>query len=231
MRTDWIVTVFYILIFGLIINGCVHSCKKHKDDPDWVQHSPLAIYRGVEYFWHDDFKGLDWDKRLSSDVYVMFELMSAIGNTTEVETLANEVEKFSKKIEDYPKDKKEYLKVAFIRFTNYSMSVSEDMISYLTQLKDGEDVNPKKWNKASKPLQDSIVRLYEFTELETVSKEIDSLFRKVTINYRLADVTREDVDKMQNTIGTNTNNQLSISKRFYKLIFSETLPAIERSYL
>ena len=51
--------VFYIVVLGTWINGCFHSFKKHKDDPRWLQESPLVIYRGVEYFWHDDFEGVN----------------------------------------------------------------------------------------------------------------------------------------------------------------------------
>ncbi len=208
---------------GLLVNGCVHSCTKHKDDPEWLQNTPAVIYRGVEYFWHDDFKGMDWDKRLKSDVFVMFDLMGKIGYETQTESLFNEVEKFSKKINEYPVDKKTYLKNALKKFMQYSMAVSDDMIEFETKLKNGEEVNPKYWNRTSKSIQDTIVLKYDFRELNTASEQIDSVFAMTLLKFRFAEITRDDIDRVIVNFKQAKINQYDTYIRFYKLLFDEII--------
>ena len=99
-------SIFYVVIFGLWITGCVHSFHKHKDDPAWLQDSPLVLYRGAEFFWHDDFSGINWKQRIKDDVTTAMTLMSASLSTRDVDATKSQIEDFSKKMSAYPDTRK-----------------------------------------------------------------------------------------------------------------------------
>lgn len=224
MRVKLLFYAVYTLFVLLFINGCLHSFRKHPEDPNWLQYSPLAIYRGVEYFWHDDFAGVNWDKRLSSDVYVAMELMMKIQNTTEVETLSSEFEKFSNKISDYPGEKKEYIKNAIVNFVNYSLAVSEDMVSFIEEIKGGKSVNYSEWDITSKQYKDTLVRRYDMKELDALKGQIDSTLALLIVKHRFGEITGSEMEKMQNEFKNSNIRQLNAYLRFYQILFDEPFP-------
>lgn len=99
-------TILPVVFAFFYISGVIHSCNKHSDS-DMIRYSPIAVYRGVEMFWHDDFRGVDWDQKLKSDAFVLFQFMTTTYPSEVAETFSNELDNFGEKVRKYPK--KNYL--------------------------------------------------------------------------------------------------------------------------
>ena len=126
-------TILVILIwvsgfadYGL---GVFHSFDKHGVIDGYVGTAlfPWAMYRGIEFWWHDDYAGVNWDQRLKTDmkscVYFFEESNKDANNKYQ---LNEDLEKFSTKIRSYPKDKKQYLKNGCKIIISYDLSLTQD---------------------------------------------------------------------------------------------------------
>ncbi len=129
-------SIFIILIY--IIGFCVyglgvfHSFKKHdlNDAMIGTVAFPWAMYRGVEFFWHDDFSDVNWKKRLPNDMRTcVYFLNQGIINNSNQYQFNEDLEKFSSKIKDYPNDKKKFLTDGSRKYIHYIQSLTNDVIS------------------------------------------------------------------------------------------------------
>lgn len=184
--------VGFFLFFALMINGCVHSCKKHKDDPTWLQDTPAVIYRGIEYFWHDDFEGVNWDSRLKNDVEEIYYYL-AVSTPGISDSLNMEIEKLSTKISKYPSSKIGYLKTATHTFINYVTGMRKDVQIFVIKTKNYDSTNNTLWSAETISLYDSIRNYYNFLFVENLKKDIDSM---IIISPRRTEITDEEIGKM-----------------------------------
>jgi len=213
-----LVAVF--LFWGLWINGCIHSNSKHKDDSWAMSQSPLAIYRGAEFFWHDDFADVDWSKRLKNDVETVCYFIEMSAENVKVDEMKMEVENFSKKISKYPKDKIFVLKNAGRKFINYFDYMASDMALYVDSLIAGADVNPSKWDMHPKYFEDSLQK--EFDLKSRVDKGVlDSMAISMRINWGFGG--NDKVKEFSNYLKKQTPSILETYKDAYYRIFNEHL--------
>lgn len=88
--------------------GVYHAFNKHDTGAIALFFPPYAWYLAIEGVgWHDDFSGVDWEKRSLHDqraisVFLMASINPDAGNILEVQ---EQIEKFSKKIAKYPPEK------------------------------------------------------------------------------------------------------------------------------
>lgn len=208
------------LLVGLIINGCVHSCKKHKDDPEWLQNTPIVAYRGVEYFWHDDFAGVDWNERLKADARSAFILMDAYTSNEKVDEITSEIESFSKKINKYPTEKLHYIQEAantYLRFYSVFFTVSKN---YCDSIISGNYLSvPGKWNKEIKPFHDSLVNVYEYDELKSQMETGDSVLTMLALKAGFAEY--DEVKEIRKNMEGSSKHIGSRFRKAYKMIFKK----------
>ena len=216
MKEEVISSIMYILVGGLLLNGCVHSCKKHKDDPSWLQDTPAVMYRGVEYFWHDDFAGVDWNERLESDVRTAIILMDNFSSKEKADENAKQIEEFSKKIQAYPKDKFRYIKNASATYIRFTKTTTDDVTSYIEALKNNTTlVSGKGWNENARPYADSIIYIYKYTEMAEQNKYLDSLV--TTSGQNIDNLSNADIDRGK----ANLKMTSAALQSAYKILFKE----------
>lgn len=133
------------VLFGLVFiwaefGGIYHSYSKHNDVLLAIFIPPVAWYRSVEFFWHDDYRGVDWDKKLQNDsqscVYFLNQYNEEGAN---IYQLNKDLEKFSSQIHKYPDDKIEYLKTGSRIYIEWTALYLQSLIlSYENYFKNGK---------------------------------------------------------------------------------------------
>lgn len=225
---EWGTIVVWVIIGSLWIGGCIHSCKKHKDDPVWLQQSPLAAYRGVEYFWHDDFADVNWNKRLANDlrtcVYFVNEGTAKEGNIYQV----NEgIEEFSKKISEYPKDKKDYLKTGLMDYFKFNMFSSADLINSMDTYYETGILNLHN-SQNTINYKDRLIQKYELGDIVGTSDSIINLMiDKANKDAKENHLNDDEIEKAKYNFKYQmeaANSKLKAKfKSIYKNIFNEEI--------
>ena len=124
--------------------GIYHAFQKHSSASGFVSVfvPPYAWYMSAEaLLWHDDFTGVDWEKRLRNDIKLTVALIGAAAKVPEEkqQEYNNAVEEFSKTVRDYPPEKKDYLESFGTLYLRFSESATEDVLqSFELALKSGE---------------------------------------------------------------------------------------------
>lgn len=219
--TNVLGTLFGLAFTFLYVAGSIHSCNKHKDDEDIVRYSPFAVYRGAEMFWHDDFKGVDWERRQKEDAFILFQMMTTpYGEAPE--TVNAEIDKFREKIKGYPKSRVNFLKNSGRVYSRFISTVNKEIRSYLDSLEAGlYQFNSKGWNTESLALEDSIITIYGITELRGASSQIDSTMIKIRLAVAFGDI--KEIDKNRQSMGNREKVIMAWMNRVYNQIFDEPL--------
>ena len=110
---------FYFLFVFLgpvaFVLGVYHAFSKHSPlrGAASIVFFPIAWYHAAEYFWHDDFAGVDWDERLSSDYETTIYFLNQ-PYQTEMDTFRvnQDLEEFSTILQDYPAEHRASLETA-----------------------------------------------------------------------------------------------------------------------
>lgn len=202
--------IAYVSIMALCLNGCVHSCKKHKDDKEWFQWSPLVAYRGAEYFWHDDFAGVDWDKRIKDDGATAIELLMKSNSETTVD-LREQADYFSDKISKYPRDKFEKIKIAGQSIFRINTLVKRDVGDFIENYQEGDRF---KLSKGTKNLLDSLGSYYDVKGSSDMSNKLEETFNAYNFNDSLLTEMRKNYNE------GNLFEEATV-KSYYKRIFKE----------
>jgi hypothetical protein len=195
--SDILAAVAYVSIFSLTINGCVHSCNKHKDDPQWLSNTPLAIYRGAEYFWHDDFGDVDWRERIENDGATILDYMNMVNVGKRVDEIKMEIEEFSKRIRTYPSSKQDTLKRIAKLYIDYSQLAVSELSNYCDSVYNGVDIPPSNWSTTAKKYADSL-SYYHIPPSLTGLKELDSV--AIVIRLKAGFGEMSDVKKGAETL-------------------------------
>ena len=210
---------FYILIFSLLINGCFHSFKKHKDDPSWLQESPLAIYRGIEYFWHDDFAGVDWKERNQRDMkMVSYFFLKYLADSAKYKLL-KEVDEFSNDIVKYPPKQLAYLKTGAKEYILMDLQISSDVKKYCVNYFKG-DTSAFMYSEESNNYLTHLKKKFYFEE------DMSSFELNKTLHNRLRIPEGEQKDRIEvehylELLDNNYSATINNYKIAYKDIFKE----------
>lgn len=115
----------------LYVSGCIHSKNKHSDDGDILRYSPYSVYRGLEMFWHDDFKGVDWDERIKNDVATSLSLLNGLERTYDIVNTKEQLDILQKRFSNYPKDKLKMIASGVREALNFSKLWMTDLKAFL----------------------------------------------------------------------------------------------------
>lgn len=218
--TNGVVYLFYTIVLAAWVNGCFHSFKKHENDPEWLQRSPLVIYRGVEYLWHDDFADVDWNERIKNDAATVLKLIDLSAESENIDDTKMQIEKFSKKISTYPKDKIEKLKIAGRRYIKYIDLMATDMTIYIDSVMVGADLKPEQWDKHPRYFEDSLKQEFDITDIG-VKKILDSVAIAMRLHWGFGEV--DNVREYSYNMKKNWTALLTSFKDGYYRIFKERL--------
>ena len=213
--TIW-ATIFTILLYASVayfeFGGIYHAWRKHNDAVLAIFIPPLAWYRAVEAFWHNDFAGVNWEERLKDDAKAcIFFMLSSAGQVNNPHELSRGIEEFSKEISKYPKEKKEILKTSSKLFYKYQMALLDDLDYTIKHYVSNGEVHfikigtvldiqselskylPKEYfeqirnstESGYKNMEEQLLKLngVDKTEISSRFKEMENLFNVVKSNY------------------------------------------------
>ena len=227
--TGWVLSaVMYIVYVAIILTypvGLFHSYKQHstKDLIFGAIAFPWAMYRGVEMFWHKDDDGVDWNKKLASDIrssiYLFNEGSYKDGNVSQVNS---DIEQFSNRVNEYPADKKKYLMTASKAYIRYMLSVTHDsnnsMNAYFNT-----GVYEVKFSDSSNKFKSDLIITYKLNDL---IEPMEALVKQQANDMKRAPV--KDTSSLVN-MKASFKEKMDIymprveadMKRIYKNIFNE----------
>lgn len=207
--------------------GVVHSFKKHgvADGFFGTVLFPWAMYRGVEFWWHDDFENVNWDKRLSNDIQTCIYFIAITNDKSADKFQINEnIEKFSEKIKDYPKDKRQYLIDGTKNYILYSYSLTNDFLNSLSEYKKNGNFNLTSSDESIK-LETELLNFKLDEDIKLCKKGIVELNNQMKENLP-SDKTLIDHERIKD-IETTMNIEMEIRikeiRRIYKSLFNEEL--------
>lgn len=210
--------LFWVAFLGLIINGCFHSFKKHKDDPAWLQESPLVIYRGAEYFWHDDFAGVEWNKRIADDIATAFELITYSTESKNIDENKMQMEAFAKKIADYPSDKSDRVKKGLVIFLKFNVTYANDDLDFIKKYL--EDSRAEfKYSDITNQYYDTLTRIYNLAEAKMLKNTMDSILPNQKAKFY--SIPDSDVQKIYTEVYKSKEAYIDAYHLGYKRIFNE----------
>lgn len=187
----------------LFFAGDYHSEKKHSNDPWYLTHTPFLFYRGLEMFWHDDFRGVNWDQTLKNDAYILFQMMTTVASANTAESANSQIKKYSERISEYPSDKRMYLMNAGNTYYRYFITLKNETTAYLDSLEAGRtQFDPKDWNIVSSKIEDTIVRNYGIKELVGGTKLMDSILMEIRFAVSFGDPERASINKRNSALHT-----------------------------
>lgn len=211
--------LIYVLLISLMINGCLHSTIKHKDDPYWLQESPLVIYRGAEYFWHDDFAGVDWKERNQRDMKMISYLFLRYNKDSGHYQLLKEVEEFSNDVTKYPPKKLTYLKSGAKEYILYMSQLSTDVKNYCTNYFKG-DTSAFMYSELANTHFQNLKNNYYYEEesgIYELNKDLhDKLYTPDGVQ-----LSKTEIDHYESIIKDSYESMLFYYKSAYKDIFKE----------
>ena len=225
--TSILTFLLYISLFADYGLGVVHSFKKHgvADGLIGTALFPWAMYRGVEFWWHDDYGNVNWDKRLSNDMQTCVYFIALVNNKSADKYQINEnLEKFSEKIKDYPSDKRQYLLDGTKKYILYSNSLNSDFLTSLNDYKNNGNFNLIT-SDATKKLETELSNFKLKEDIEVSLKGIEELNKQIQDNFP-SDTTLIDYEKikdMETTMNLTMEIQQKEFRRIFKSLFNEEL--------
>lgn len=131
-RSDALAPIIVIAAVAATLFGIYHAFHKHSSASGFasVFIPPYAWYMSAEaLLWHDDYAGVDWEKRLRNDIKLTLAFSDAFATKVPIEkqqAYNSAVEKFAKTVRDYPAEKKDYLASFGMLYFKFVESFTED---------------------------------------------------------------------------------------------------------
>lgn len=219
--------ILYLTLLTSYILGIYHSFKKHSvaDGLIGTVIFPWAIYRGVEFWWHDDFSNVDWDKRLNNDLHTcIYFILMVSDNSANKYQLNENLEKFSEKIKNYPTDQKRYLLERTKLYIEYYNSINSDLLNSLKNYEfNGSFIFETSYE--TDKLENELSKLKFEEEIAVSKKHIEEL-NKLMQDYVSSDESNINYDKfkdLETKLTLSMNLQQKEYKRIFKSLFNEEL--------
>ncbi len=196
------------LIIILYILGNIHSYYKHPED----NRNPfLMLYRGTEFFCHNDLTEVEWKEQLENDTQVVFNLLANVG-THEKNSYEQErkIKDFHNQIKNYPKDKILYLKKGGAFYMAYDSSLDRDLMKRI--IGDTMYYTPNFLSDRTKILMDSVSEYQKVNQSKSLTKAINETWGDkdsvIVLN-----------PNAKNIILTNDNKEIEEMKKIYNALF------------
>jgi hypothetical protein len=200
--------LFYFSMFALSVLGIYHSYDEHDDD-GYLIWSPFAIYRGAEFFFHDDTK--EWRAELPNVAYFL-ETMS-YNNPPKFNT---ELAEFKERINDFSEDGKYYLKSFADSLLAYRRAFQEDFKNSILALEWGEEF---KFNISSKTtlLREKLEAYGLKNQFDLEDKSMSAIY--TDINNKLYTASYDEFEDLKIKVESNDKIQAETYKYAYNEIF------------
>lgn len=213
-----------VIVIGLFILGDYHSCTKHKDDSELITYTPLAIYRGVEFFWHNDFAGVNWEERLKEDGKSCIHFLNqAIDKSINPHELNKNIEIFSKDINKYPKDKLEILKTVSKFFIEYSMTFYINVQKAMKYYFNNREINLS-YSGEILTIESKLKKYLPQEYFEQIRNTMEESYKQIKESFpKLDDLDETDKNDRLNTIENGVNLLKLKFDSAYKKIFNEDM--------
>lgn len=213
--------IFYLASFADYGLGLVHSFKKHgvADGLIGAIAFPWALYRGAEYWWHDDFDGVNWEKRLSSDIKTcVYFVGQPVSNQYQ---LNEDIEKFTEKINSYPVGKKQYLEYGTKNFISYINSINNDFKRAFSDYKT-KGVFQITQSEATQKIEQDLSKYQLSEEIKSINQGIGQLNKKLQNELPAlnSDSDTSKIKELENSILTQFEYQNKEHKRIFKSLFN-----------
>ncbi|MBC8484578.1 MAG: hypothetical protein H8D45_00875 [Bacteroidetes bacterium] len=219
-----IIEYFFTTILGLgfiwiEFGGLYHSFKKHSLAEGVIATfiPPVAWYRSVEFFWHDDFANINWDIKLSDDintcVYFLNEYISPEAN---IYSLNIDIDNFSKQIMSYPEVKRLDLKQAVEIYIEYVPSAFDDFVNSVKKSTNTDGFSLE-YSKKTSELERKLIA-FGITDIEHYKEIINLSYSQFSFNDN--DSTKKAIEQISNALGVVKGN--------YNTSFNQTLSRIFR---
>jgi hypothetical protein len=179
------------------IAGTIHSCNKHPDDSKAERFTPYAVYRGIEMFWHNDFPGVDWKQKISEDVSISIQLLSAVTQPATMVEANQQLEHLANQLESYPASKRKEVANAVRMCLRYGDIWAFELWSYLTSADSSVSFS---FSADANSLMDSLRSKYNIYEIDAMRTMADSVIlqtkdkpeERILLAGRLKDHVDED---------------------------------------
>lgn len=226
-----IFNIIGILMYGFLIYaeifGIYHSFKSHSKVEGFISIviPPYAWYHSAEMWWHDDFDGVNWEKKLKSDLEISIYFLSQAHND-QIDTfkLNDNLEKFSSKINKYPKEKLDFLKDGSRLYIEYSVSLEKEVIEGMINFYENGEYNFTKSEEAK--ILEKKLNSYNVNSKIEISKEQNEQSHK-HLSMSLKDdggkFDEKQVLEFKENIASLKKTQSIKFKRIFKFIFNEEL--------
>lgn len=226
LRSLWvflggILLVLLIILIGVTyFIGTYHSLDKHKDSDKFTDSEFIILYRGIEYWWHDDYKDINWDDRLQTDmVAISFIMVQTTSNEPRIiEGSGKAVENLSKRIKKYPQTRREFLINGTKKIIKFSNSINDDFLSCINKkFYDSTYVFVK--SEKSKRIESELSYYKVKNFLDTYNLGLTK--SQNIINQNIIEDSLLTESEMYNSMREISKNMFQEQKRIFKVIFNE----------
>lgn len=219
--------IVWISLFADYGIGVVHSFKSHGVNDGLIGSVlfPWAMYRGVEFWWHDEYSDVDWENRLSSDMQSCVYFIGVVNEKgVNKYNINEELEKFSKKINDYPLDKKKYLLNGTKTYISYSNSFTNDFLASIIGYQKNGEFNYKQ-SAATKKLEIELSNFKLNEEIAFNKKEIEKSIKEIKDVFQndFDNIDYYNAENIENLIRNSTKLRNKEYKRIFRSLFNENL--------
>lgn len=222
--------IFFILIIGAFVwvfgGGIYHSFSKHYSDDGYesIFNPILDVYRSIEFFWHDDYSDVNWDKRLVADIKTIRVIINdAVDNKSDFHEIQKQIEPLGSEIQNYPKVQLEKLKLTLRMILKFSLSIFSDILETGNRISDNNKIKFEYSDKSLKLKSDLEQSIYK-EELINVDNFYLRLFDILNKAFQEASNIDRNGDKLKSIVNKYENiksNNEHIVKYVFQNLFDE----------
>lgn len=218
-----------IMIGGLYFEffGIYHSFSKHgvKDGLISVFVPPYGWYRAIEYWWHNDYAGIKWNERLSSDFQVIISIINAVEEKDpQIQAkISKAVNDISSQFKEYPEDKRKTLKEGIWLYIEWQDSLSDDLHRYFVNLWKNRKYNFENSQRTS----DLYTKASKYSKIKEMMGIGEEALLKMLETLKEEDpksISTEKIEQMSELLRIQSKSTSSKCKTIYEGVFNEKYP-------
>jgi len=223
---EFTATFFLFLIVLGEVGGIYHAYTKHSKKDVLLAFCvpPVAWYLSIEFFWHDDYKNVDWEKKLGNDVRAcLYFLGKYAEKNPDIYRLNSEIESFSKKINGYPEDKVEYLKNCTSTYIKWWDLLSDTLAD---SVKKSSVSGHFKFIKSPETMEmDEVLRSCSLGDIIELG---DNTYELLTEKLNNTDTNRLQEKEFFEMWTFQNKQKFIVFQDTYKNLFNEDLPVLKQ---
>lgn len=216
------VLAFYVLGFGGMGYGVYHAFDRHGIGAGGlsVVVFPVSWYYAAEgLIWHDDYSGMDWDRRLRNDVEAVAALLGGRAQIepAQVPEFNRAVEAFSDEIAAYPSEQLNHLASFGALYIAYTESLANDLSDSFDAIAFGVSSTFTQ-SPGTLALE---TQLLEYDGAENFVSQVRQQLAAVSgqLQGELSNLTSEDANRITGFMETRIENDMTVMRQAYEALF------------